>query len=285
MNLISVKYFILLLTSVLIGTITSSLDARTTYTTSILSFKEDQTALFKAIKDKNLKQIKSLINSGSDVNEKDDSGYTPLMTAISLGNLKIVKLLISKGAELEDYDNFGNTPLMYALYDSEEKDSILEFLLSLNVNTELMNKDELTPLILATLNNHCKSMKLLIDSGVNIETKGKSGRTALMSATDNNNIEPARLLIKSGANLETRDDWSLTPLMWAAFKNDGAMIKVLLEAGADINASLLKTVPIALKKDWTDFFPKTVYIPKGSTALDIAKLFQQRFAESALTKK
>ena len=73
--------------------------------------------------------------------------------------------------------------------------------------------------------------------------------------------------------------------MTAAFNNDGSMIRVLLKAGADVSARTTKPVPISLKKDSRDFFPQTVYIPIGSTALDIAKQFEKRFAENILTNE
>jgi ankyrin repeat protein len=276
------KYFFLALTFLLQCTIAPSLHASTIYTTSILDRKDNESVFLEAIKSNNLDAVRSLINSGYDVNESNKYGYTPLMGAVYKGNIEIVKLFISAGAELEAFDNQGNTPFMYAFYGSEEKKSIVEFLLSLNVNTEIMNSQEQTPLILATLNNHCKSMKLLIESGVNIEVKGKSGSTPLMHAADNQNIEPAKLLIKYGAHLEARDDWSFASLMLAAFRNDGSMIRVLLKAGVDVNARTTKPIPISLKKDWRDFFPQTVYIPIGSTALDIAKQFEKRFAENIL---
>jgi len=275
------KYFFLVLALLMQVMMAPSLLARTTYVTDILNSKENVSVFFDAIKSDNLDGVKSLIHSGYDVNERNKYGYTPLMGAVYKGNIEIVNLLISAGAKLDDYDNAGNTPFMYAFYGSEEKEAMVKFLLSLNVKTKVMNNQELTPLILATLNNHCKSMELLIESGVDIETKGKLGGTALMHASDNENLESAKLLIKYGAKLETRDDLSFTPLIQAAFRNNGSMIRVLIAAGADVNARTTRIIPVR-QDDWRDIYSKTVYIPCGSTALDIAKLFGKRFAENIL---
>jgi ankyrin repeat protein len=262
----------------------SSLGASTTYTTSILDDKENASLFFDAIKLEDFNAVKSLIDSGCDVNERNHNGYTPLMAAVYKGNIEIVKLLISAKADLEGYDNNGSTPFMYAFYGNKEKKEMVTFLLALGVDAEIMNNQEKTPLILATLNNHCNSIKLLIAAGTNIETKGKLGRTALLHAAENQNIEPAKLLIEHGANLEARDDWSFTPLMLAAFQNDGPMIKIFIKAGANIHAQTTKVIPINLKKDFYDFFPTRVSIPVGSTALDIAKQFQKYAAENILQK-
>lgn len=259
-----------------------NLNASTVYSTSILSSKDNKSVFLDAIKSNKKNAVKTLIDSGHDVNESH-SGWVPLMAAVNSGNLEIVQLLVSAGANLESYDNQGNTPLMYAFYDNKDNTEIVKFLLSLNVNTEVMNSSELTPLILAALNNHWKAIGLLITGGVNIEGKGKSGGTALYHAINNGRIEAAKTLVKYGANLETRDEFGLTPFMSAAFNNDGTMIRFLIDSGADVQARTTKSVPVTIKKDMFDYFPKTVYIPIGSTALDIAKQFEKRYAENILS--
>lgn len=275
----SYSYFLLFFVFILFGIQKSALDASTIYSTMIFN-KDNQTELFDAIREQNVKAVKSLIAGGYDVNESVN-GYTPLMVAVCKGNLKIIKFLVSAGANLESYDNQGNTPLMYAFYDQEKSEAV-SFLLSLNVNAEIMNSSEQTPLILAALNNHYNSIKLLVKAGLKLETKGKSGETALMHAVGNNRKEAVEVLIKLGADPEARDDFSFTPLMKAAFNNDGAMIRTLITAGADFNARTTKAIPVNLKKDIFDHFPKQVYITTGSTALDIAKQFEKRFAEHTL---
>ena len=54
----------------------------------------------------NIEEIKSLIEKGANVNEKDNDGKTPLHRASIKGNLEIVKLLKNHlKKELENYIN------------------------------------------------------------------------------------------------------------------------------------------------------------------------------------
>ena len=50
----------------------------------------------------------------SDVNAKDDVGWTPLHSAAYDGHKEIVELLIAKGADVNAKNNFEDTPLDFA---------------------------------------------------------------------------------------------------------------------------------------------------------------------------
>jgi ankyrin repeat protein len=61
---------------------------------------------------------KMLLNAGSDVNEKDQLGLTPLMVACgkaTIGYREIAETLIRKGAYINVRDALGYTPLLLAL--------------------------------------------------------------------------------------------------------------------------------------------------------------------------
>lgn len=253
------------------------------YSTGILESTKDITPLFTAIKADNLQAVQDALNAGCDVNDTFGDSYTPLMAAIYKGNLEVIKLVIAAGADLESYDRYGNTPLMYTFFGLQ-KPAVLTYLLSLNADTDIINDQEYTPLILASLNNHVASIKLLIQAGVNIEEKGKSRATAFYHAAHNNCVEAVKALAAAGADIETRDEFSLTPLMTAAFENEGAMIRALLKLGVDLNARTTKNVPVTIKRNWHDYFPQTITIPTGSTALDIAKQLEKHTAENILKK-
>lgn len=252
-----------------------------TYSSAILAAKDENNPLINAIKANKPSKLKKLIQSGYDVNEIDRHGYTPLMFAVYKKSIKMVDMLIEAGAHLECYDNNGNSPFLYAFFD-EEQEAMVAHLLALKVDFEVMNRFDQNPLILAALNNQCKSIQLLLDAGANIEINGSGASSPLMHAVDNERLEAAKLLIERGANIETRDAWSFTPLMLAALRNDALMIHALVSAGADANARTYKAIPVNMKKDWHDLCPTKNYIPNASTALDIAKQFQKRYAETSL---
>ncbi|KAI8906913.1 ankyrin repeat protein, partial [Gorgonomyces haynaldii] len=65
------------------------------------------------VRDGNLRQIRDMIRSGVDINQKDTFGMTALHYAAEEGHLEIVRLLLQKGA-LASVSNHGETPLQLA---------------------------------------------------------------------------------------------------------------------------------------------------------------------------
>lgn len=66
------------------------------------SFKtiKDESALSVACSQGKFEMVKQLVENGSDVNQKDFTGLTPIMRASSNGHKGIVEYLISKGAKI-----------------------------------------------------------------------------------------------------------------------------------------------------------------------------------------
>jgi hypothetical protein len=62
---------------------------------------EEKLSLLNAARDGNLNQVERLINEGADVNQVDDSGYTPLMWAARNNHLEISRQLVHAGAFVE----------------------------------------------------------------------------------------------------------------------------------------------------------------------------------------
>jgi hypothetical protein len=89
--------------------------------------KKDKTADSKAVKEPdvdihaaallgNLNAIKDHINAGSDLNEKDEYGSTPLIIAATFGKTDVAMALIDAGADLNLQSNEGSTPLHTAAF-------------------------------------------------------------------------------------------------------------------------------------------------------------------------
>ena len=57
------------------------------------------TPLTRAIFKSNVDEVRSLVESGADVNQNDKHGYLPLMIAVLSRNHEIVKILLDNGAD------------------------------------------------------------------------------------------------------------------------------------------------------------------------------------------
>ena len=62
-----------------------------------------------------IEAIKQHLAAGTDVNAKNDGGYTPLHYAAFNGHKEIVELLIAKGADVNAKNVDGETPLDWAI--------------------------------------------------------------------------------------------------------------------------------------------------------------------------
>ena len=71
--------------------------------------------LIEAVKAENIASVKELIESGIDVNQVDEQGWTPLNWAAGRGNLDIARLLVEHGADIFKVGRDLRTPYMIAL--------------------------------------------------------------------------------------------------------------------------------------------------------------------------
>ncbi|MDE1152000.1 MAG: ankyrin repeat domain-containing protein [Micavibrio sp.] len=74
-----------------------------------------QNALMRAVKAKNVQQVKALLKQGVDTDFEDDLGRSPLEAAIAANSLPTVRALLDGGADIdrENNDTF-DTPLDFA---------------------------------------------------------------------------------------------------------------------------------------------------------------------------
>ena len=165
--------------------------------------KEGSPSLHQAATDGDIERVKLFIAKGVDVNEKNQTGDTPLHLAVARNQKAIVALLIDKGADIEaTCSRWGNPPLVFAC---------------------AIGRRDIA--------------ELLLSKGADIEAKNSDGGTPLLMAAYSGKPEVAELLIKRGADIEG-DDMGLTPLLRAAGRGHTNVVEVLLAHGADITAKL-----------------------------------------------
>ena len=74
------------------------------------------TALIWASEKGHIEVVKTLLDAGADVNIKEDGGKTALIWA-SMGHVEVVKALLSRGAKVDEKDNKGKTAIDWAYND------------------------------------------------------------------------------------------------------------------------------------------------------------------------
>lgn len=71
--------------------------------------------LIDAVKTGQLARVEEVLNSGADVHQQDEQGWTPLNWASGRGDLEIVKLLLARGADVLRVGRDQRTPYKIAV--------------------------------------------------------------------------------------------------------------------------------------------------------------------------
>jgi ankyrin repeat protein len=179
---------------------------------------------------------------GAEVNEADDTGYTPLSFAAGKGDLAMVRCLVKKlGADVNKANLTGATPLHVAVW--EGKLAVVRCLVKeLGADVNKVDNAGYTPLNSAAGAGdltivHCLGKEL--DADVN--QADQEGATPLYFAAHGGKLAVVQCLVKElGADINQATQHGGTPLMTAAANKHSDVVKWLIKAGADTQATLFE---------------------------------------------
>ena len=103
------------------------------------------------------------------------------------------------------------------------------------------DKDNQTPLHLASYRQHLKLVQVLLDHGANITAEDTNGRNPLHRVIEGHfksgdGVSIVRLLLGRGVNVNTGDKHHITPLHSASYRQHLKSVRVLLDLGANLSA-------------------------------------------------
>ena len=109
--------------------------------------------LCKAAEEGSISRCRQLLAAGSDVEEKDEDGWTPLLNAALFGHTEVCKLFLDKEkANTEEIDDDGNTALKLAASKGDARTVAL--LLSKGAKVDTRDNNGFTPLLHTAQNGH-----------------------------------------------------------------------------------------------------------------------------------
>lgn len=136
------------------------------------------------------------IKDGTDPNEIDAYGYTPLLNASALGRVCAIRQLVKSNADINRKGPFGFTPLHAAAQNGHRE--CVQILLDNGADFNAQNEDMDTPLHLALATQQIDIAYLLLRSGSNVFIKGFMDKDCVQTALDARLVELAKFLEKYG---------------------------------------------------------------------------------------
>ena len=202
-------------------------------------------ALVRAIKAGDYAAIELICKYHPLIDDRDDTGLSPLAHAAKFGLNNQVKTLLAHGASKEVRTFNGMTPFMLACAKNHIETARI-LLPGSDINS-VASKDRFTALNLAVCKGHYKIVDMLLDEGADIEKPTLMlgiENTPLDIAVKHRQLEVAKLLLKRGAKVSGIHRNGNSPLFWAVKRNNFDMVKLLLDAHSDPNAPYRGYLPI-----------------------------------------
>jgi len=205
--------------------------------------KHNKTYIDDAIRNKDLKSLRILIENGADISyinlselannkypleyfqillkagvkthKEDYSGKTGLIVAILQKNIELVNLLLEFGANANDYTFRFRTSRPHVI-----ESPILE---------------GETALHLAASIGELSIVESLIIYGAKIDAFDVSRLTPLMIAVWNGHLDIVKILLDNGADINVSDSNGVTPIIRASCEGHKEIVEFLLKQGVDVN--------------------------------------------------
>lgn len=240
------------------------------------SFKiTGRTTLHEAALQDNIPMLRTLLEHGADVNERDDRGRTALFTAAFHGSAAAARLLLDHGAQVNACDERGENALFdLALgFDGNPAGALETAKLLIERGLDVHAKDKDGRGILDQFNSSYQPgledlLGLLLEHGLEAEERDDEGRTLLArlgwgySHFPQGKARLAECLIQHGADVAGKDNNGRTVLSNNVWDQDVEVARVLLAHGANPNQP-------DIDADGDKMFPLVYVDPRNSRMLEL----------------
>ena len=234
------------------------------------------TALQRAVMERNVGLVKSLLDSGEDPNESP-LDVSPLMLAVLVSDNDIVKLLISNPHTPAD-PNFGHEERDLLIHYAVQEGNIalVELLLTesvIKVDVNAVGSDGCTPLTFAVIKKNLEIVRLLLHASSNPNLCDYNGYAPIHYAVHYEDMMLVTLLltesvIKVDVNSVGSD--GCTPLTLAVIKKNLEIVRLLLHASSNPNlCDYNGYAPIHYAVHYEDMMSVTLLLTESVIKVDV----------------
>ncbi|XP_029378244.1 ankyrin repeat, SAM and basic leucine zipper domain-containing protein 1 [Echeneis naucrates] len=195
----------------------------------VMHTQDNLLLLKRAISNGDTATVEHLLNNGMDVETRLSFEWTPLMCAVSVANYDLAKLLLNRGASA----NFSKdhwTVLMASCTASADEEKIVhcvELLLSRHADPNMVDRSQMTCLMLAARDGYSKVINLLLAYGANINLQDINGYTALAIAVQHGREGAVLKLVQLGADRTIMNKAGKIPADLAVLHNHTQISRIL----------------------------------------------------------
>lgn len=168
----------------------------------------------------------------SEIDQLDDSNWTPLHHSAAFGNPRSLECFITKGADIKAKTIRGESALHLAVYHCNGP--TLDYLLTLDPKfpVDEPKNNGRTALHMAARSAAKDYVEKLLKAGSDLHIIDEMGWQGLHHAVEGGNIDIVRIFLSNGADVNHRDHSGHTPLHLAASHGCEEILCALLKSGA-----------------------------------------------------
>ncbi|MCH9634514.1 MAG: hypothetical protein S4CHLAM7_12670 [Chlamydiae bacterium] len=176
--------------------------------------------------------LKLLVATGANVNNEDNSGYTPLHWSAHNGDVDATKALIKAQADVDiQYKTTGETPLHMAI--REERRDVPAILINALKDPNIQDNSGYTPLHWSATLGHPDEVKALITARADVNISNNQGKTPLhcvaKTGSSKKHTDAIELLIAAQASLNSKNKREQSPLDVAIEHCHFNLLKILAQ--------------------------------------------------------
>ncbi|KAI1015958.1 hypothetical protein LB504_009200 [Fusarium proliferatum] len=198
--------------------------------------------------------IESIVLRGYVPSNEHNKGEELLLSASQYGHIHVVRMLLEAGkTNLNARDDWGWTPLMWAI--NYRHSGIVKLLLEHKADVDIRGRTGMTPLHLATRYGQFEIAKLILQTGcVDVTIQDLAGSTPLDLATSFERGDIAELIWQSGMNNNAKNpEYKRFGMSWIVKCNHSSTLEYMLELHSEqFNMRECTIAILQTDGDWED---------------------------------